>query len=163
MLLNRIKLCKALLKLAEIATDKGNLIYEGELAEGVEVFIDVEGEIVPAEDGEYLAEDKKLQVEGGKKVAIEAVETEPEKEPEQKEEKEESDEDSEKDSKIAELEAEIAEKDAKIEELEAKVSELENELSAKEEKLKMSADVPAKEKVKKIAAPKNGLKFYQFQ
>jgi hypothetical protein len=47
--------------------------------------------------------------------------------------------------------------------LEAKISELENELSVKEEKLKMSADVPAKEKVKEISAPKNGLKFYQFQ
>jgi uncharacterized coiled-coil protein SlyX len=159
MLLNRIKLCKALLKLAEIATDKGNLIYEGELAEGIEVFIDVDGEIVPAEDGEYIAEEQKLKVEGGKVVSIEAVEKSSPEEP--KEEKVE--EESEEDSKVAELEAVIAEKDAKIEELEKKVSELEAQLSEKEEKLQMSSDIPAKEKVKKIATPKTNLKFYQFQ
>lgn len=60
------------LQAGKVATDKGELIYEGdELVEGAEVFIekvDEEGntELVPAEDGEYVAEDKVIVVAGGK-------------------------------------------------------------------------------------------------
>ena len=60
------------LQAGKVATDKGELIYEGdELVEGAEVFIekvDEEGntELVPAEDGEYIAEDKVIVVAEGK-------------------------------------------------------------------------------------------------
>lgn len=62
-----VKLWKAMLQLAEIATDKATLIVEDTLAEGVEVFVEDEnGEYVPAEDGEYVAEDKIIVVAEGK-------------------------------------------------------------------------------------------------
>ena len=41
---NVLKLWKAMLKLAEIETDKAVLIVESDLAEGVEVFVEKEGE-----------------------------------------------------------------------------------------------------------------------
>ena len=51
--LNLLKLRKSLLQLAEVETDKGVLVIESELAEGVEVFVEDEnGEWIPAEDGE---------------------------------------------------------------------------------------------------------------
>ena len=55
-----------------IATDKGELRYEGELAVGTEVFaLTLEGEVVPAEDGDYLLEDgKTLKVAEGKVAEI---------------------------------------------------------------------------------------------
>ena len=61
MLKNVIKLWKQMLQLAEIETDKAKLIVESELAEGVEVFVEQDGEYVPAEDGEYEAEDKNFE------------------------------------------------------------------------------------------------------
>lgn len=71
-------------ELGKVATDKGELSYEGEeLTEGAEVFVEVEGENVPAEDGEYKTEDGKvIVVKDGKVESItetpseEAVETE---------------------------------------------------------------------------------------
>ena len=44
--------------LASVATDKGDLLYDGELAVGTEVFVaDAEGSQVAAEEGEYVLED----------------------------------------------------------------------------------------------------------
>jgi len=85
---NILKLWKAMLHLAEIETDKAKLIIESELAEGVEVFVEKDDEIVPAEDGEYVAEDKIIVVADGKVSEIkdkddEEQEPEPEPEPEQ--------------------------------------------------------------------------------
>lgn len=169
MLLNRIKLAKALLKLAEAVTDKGILIYEGELLEGIEVFVEREGEILPAEDGEYIYEGKKLIVKEGKIEAIEEIlapEPEPEPEPEVVMEEEapvvvvEEPAEEDKDAIIAELEERLAAKDEAIAVLDAKVKELEEALATKEEALQMSADKPAKEKIKEVQkAASTGLKF----
>ena len=65
-------------KLAEIVTDKETLIFDAEeLAEGVEVFIKREEEIVPAEDGEYTSEDGRIIVVAeGKVTEIKEVEKE---------------------------------------------------------------------------------------
>ena len=41
---NVLKLWKQLLQLAEVKTDKAVLIVESELAEGVEVFVEKDGE-----------------------------------------------------------------------------------------------------------------------
>ena len=71
-----LRLARMVLKLAEVETDKGTLIYEGELAEGVEVFVEKEGEIVPAEDGEYVAEGKTIVVVEGKVTEIKEAEEE---------------------------------------------------------------------------------------
>ena len=52
---NLLKLAKALLKLKEIATDKAVLVIDGDVAVGVEVFIEDEnGELIAPEDGEYV-------------------------------------------------------------------------------------------------------------
>lgn len=143
---------------ASIATDKGELTYEGELAEGVEVLIEVEGELVPAEDGEYIAEDKKITVADGKVAAIEEVEApaeQPENQPaeqpaeEAQEEEKPAEQPAEGADEVEELKKQLEEKDAKIAELEAKIAELENKNKEQEEQLKMSADKPAKDKVTK--------------
>ena len=56
-----------------VSTDKGNLIYEGEddLKEGVSVYVEKDGENVPAEDGDYTTEDGKvIKVVDGKVESI---------------------------------------------------------------------------------------------
>ena len=49
---------------ARVATDKGELVWEGEgeLAAGTPVFVENEGELIPAPDGEYVVEDGKVIV-----------------------------------------------------------------------------------------------------
>lgn len=55
----------------EVTTDNGTLIYEGELAEGTEVFVETEGERTPAPDGDYKTEDGKvIKVAEGKVTEI---------------------------------------------------------------------------------------------
>lgn len=141
-----LKLAKMLAKLAAVTTDKATLIYEGDLAEGVEVYVETEaGEFVPAEDGEYVTEDKKIVVKEGKVEMVETIEPEP-VEPEKEELEDEPEpieptepEHDEKDDRIAELEAALAERDAKIAELETKIAELEDAAKAPvEEPVKMN-------------------------
>ena len=154
--LNLLKLRKSLLQLAEVETDKGVLVIESELAEGVEVFVEDEnGEWIPAEDGEYMTEDKVIVIVDGKVAELKDKEPENEPDPEAKEQMQEPDE---KDAKIAELEAKVAEletaaaeKDAAIEEKDAKIAELEATVAEQQEKLEMSAEKPAKDKVKHTA------------
>lgn len=145
-----MKLAKMIMKLAEIETDKGVLVYEGELGEGVEVFIEKEGEMVPAEDGEYKVEERTIVVDDG--VVKEIVEVEKPAEEEPKEEV------------VVEAEEEVIieepkedDKDARIAELEAKVAELEDIIAEKDAviaeqqaKLEMSADESPKAKMKKL-------------
>lgn len=84
--LNVVKLWKQMLQLAEIETDKAKLIVESEVAEGVEVFVEQDGEYVPAEDGEYETEDKIIVVAEGKIAEIRDKEVEEtEQEPEEAE------------------------------------------------------------------------------
>ena len=68
--------------LASVATDKGDLLFEGELAEGTEVFVaDEEGNRTPAEDGDYILEDgRTLKVAEGKVAEIVEAETPTEEE-----------------------------------------------------------------------------------
>ena len=152
--LNLLKLRKSLLQLAEVETDKGVLVIESELAEGVEVFVEDEnGEWIPAEDGEYMNEDKVIVIADGK--VAEWQDQEPENEPANEPANEKMQEPDEKDAKIAELEAKVAEletssaeKDATIEEKDAKIAELEATVAEQQETLEMSAEKPAKDKVK---------------
>jgi hypothetical protein len=135
----RLKLAKMLAKFAEIETDKGNLIYEGDFVEGVEVFVEKEGEIVPAEDGEYIYEEKTVTVKEGKVESIKEAEkpveepvqeaqaeAEPQAEPETPAEPETDPKDEEiakLNDIIVELKKEIEAKDAEIAELKGKPSE----------------------------------------
>lgn len=72
---NKVKIAlKSLLsiELAEVVTDKGVLTYDGELAEGVEVFVadeNAEDGFAPAADGDYLLEDGRTLVVADGKVA----------------------------------------------------------------------------------------------
>ena len=83
----KIALKKALsLEFGRLATDKQELVFDGELAEGTEVFVEDENaELVPAADGEYVAEDGRTIVVAEGKVT-EIREKEPENEPENVEE-----------------------------------------------------------------------------
>lgn len=77
------KFVKSLMQFGEIATDKGNLYWdgEGELAVGVEVYVDgEEDEKIVAEDGDYKIEGKTIVVVDGKVSEInedEVVEEQP--------------------------------------------------------------------------------------
>lgn len=65
------------LELGRVATDKGELVFDGELAVGVEVFIEDEnGELIPAPNGEYDAENSVIVVEEGKVAEIKEKEAE---------------------------------------------------------------------------------------
>lgn len=60
-------------EMGKVTTDKGELLYEGEedLKEGVAVFVEKDGENVPAEDGDYTTEDGKvIKVVDGKVESI---------------------------------------------------------------------------------------------
>ena len=145
-----LKLARMLMKFAEVETDKGLLTYEGELEVGNEVFIEKDGELIPAEDGEYVAEDKTIVVKDGKiaEVEIEVEQPTPEESVVVEGEDVENPTDNtikedEKDVKIAELEAVIAEKDKEIESLKAEIEEMKT-------KLQMSTDKSPKEKMKEI-------------
>ena len=79
-----LKLSKVLLQLSETITDNGTLIATEELAVGVEVFVENEGEFIPAADGEYLTAKEKIVVRDGKVESIEVLEeSEPVVEPEE--------------------------------------------------------------------------------
>lgn len=144
--INRLKLAKLLLKFAEVETDKGLLTYEGELVVGNEVFIEKDGELIPAEDGEYVAEDKTIVVKDGKIAEIVMKEDEQPVPIEGEDIEKPTDntiKEDEKEVKIAELEAVIAEKDKEIESLKAEIEEMKT-------KLQMSTDKSPKEKMKEI-------------
>ena len=151
-IINRIKLARAIMKFASVVTDKGELIYEGDvLVEGTNVFVEDEnGEIVAAADGEYIAEDRRIVVKDGEVELI--VEKEPAQQVENLDEKDEKiaaleAEVKQKSDKIDELNNVIAEKDEYIAELESKLNTKEEELSAANDKLRESADDPAKKKI----------------
>ena len=113
-----------------IATDNGELVWEGEgdLAEGAAVFVEGEEGLTPAPDGEYRTEDgKTIVVVEGRVAEIRDPEAEvaPEPEPAVDEEK-------------AALRAENAELRAQVETLTARVAELS----------RMPAAKPAHEEVK---------------
>lgn len=104
-----------------IATDKGELRYEGELAVGTEVFaLTLEGEVVPAGDGDYLLEDgRTLKVAEGKVAEI--VEAAPAEEPTEEAMAEETPAESEE---VAALKAEIERLLEEIKELKKENKEL---------------------------------------
>lgn len=139
------KLSKMLVKLSETKTDKGVLIADDELAVGVEVFIDTEGELTPAEDGEYLTEDSKIVVKDGKVEDIQMIEEVKEEVKNEEiveevlEEEPVAPQEDEKDAKIKELETLLEEKENLVKELEEKVKELEDKLAEPaEQSVKMS-------------------------
>lgn len=136
------KFLKKMVKFESIATDKGILlIQEGdEFAVGTEVYVEVEGEWVSAENGEYkLEDDRVVVVEEGKIAEIKEPEVEEpvvEEEPEVVVEAEEEapveevvvepqpEERDDKQEQIDALKAEIAEMKAEIEGLKNSIAEI---------------------------------------
>ena len=152
-----LKLAKMLLNLKMVESDKGTLIIESDLAVGVEVSIeDAEGNVIPAQDGEYIIDNQKVEIKDGKIESIEVIEPTPEPEPMAEEPTPEptpepikENEPDEKDLKIEELEGLLKDRDAVIEELTAKIKELEDKLNKPvEEPVKMSATVQEKSNAK---------------
>ena len=157
------KLAHLLLKFAEVPTDKGVLVSDGDLEVGIEVqLINADGEVVAAEDGEYKTETDVIKIEGGKVAEIAPIELPAEEEEEPAEELEEEapaeevpavDEEKEQlKARVAELEAAVAEKDAKIEELTAEIEQLKSK----------HVDEPIEEQLsaQSIKAEKKGAKKY---
>ena len=137
---NFLKLARLVMRFAEVKTDKGSLIYDGELAVDIEVMVeDEEGNVVAAPDGEYNLEDGRVVVVADGKVA--EIKEAPVTEETIKEVlEEEAPAKDEKDLRIEELEGLLKDRDAIIEELNAKIKDLESKLNAPaEEALEMSA------------------------
>lgn len=62
----KLKLAKMLSKFAEVTTDKGVLICDGEMVIGKEVFlVDADGEYVSAPDGDYIDGETTYKVKDG--------------------------------------------------------------------------------------------------
>lgn len=76
-----LKLAKMVMNFAEIRTDNGVLIHEGTLTENVDVFIEQDGELVPAPDGEYTNDEMVITVVSGKVESIKKLNEEPIEEP----------------------------------------------------------------------------------
>ena len=127
----KVALKKALsLKFGEVSTDGGTLYFDGELEVGTEVFVESEdGEMKPAEDGNYTADNGDvIVVEGGKVTEIRKKE---EEKPEDAETSEQPAEEPAENVEAAEVEEPAAEPadataaDPETETLEDKVARLE--------------------------------------
>lgn len=161
---------KSILSLAmgEVSTDKGILVWdgEGELAEGIEVFVkDANDEVVAAEDGDYTIEDGKiisviegrvasiadpaaevapeLQENAEPEVAVEAEAETPAEEPVTEPETEEpKDED-----KVAALEQKIADIASGIEQVINAVAAMEQRVKEVEDRIAKAEAEPAAEPI----------------
>ena len=152
------KLAKMVLNLAQIKTNKGELISETVIEVGSEVFIeDLNDMLVPAPDGEYVTQDEvTIVVADGKVVEIREKETEEapvEEQPEQPVEEPLAEEPVEE-QPTEETPVED-DKDAEIAKLQAQIEELNNIIVQKDEligelrkKLEETDSKPAEEQLK---------------
>lgn len=143
-----LKFAKMFKLMTETNTNNGILIADNELEVGVEVFIqDEEGNLVPANDGEYETDDTIITVEGGKVLNINAKEPE---EPVTDEPKTEPVVEENAEEEPVKEQTEPDEKDVEIENLKAEIETIkaENEtLKAENEELKKKLEEPAAEPI----------------
>jgi len=154
-----LKLANLIKILANIQTDKGELIIEGEAEVGKKVYVEDEnGEPIAPEDGEYVASENILVIADGKIAEInekeqeggeapEAEQPEAEEAPvesEQAEEQPEAEEAPEADPK----DEEIAKLQAQIEELNNIIAEKDEEIGRLKAELEKSDAEPAEEQLK---------------
>ena len=152
MKINRIKLMKQLLKFGSVATDKGELYYEGEVGKDLEVFVEGEdGEMVPAEDGEYVVDKQVWVIVEGKVSEIKEVEpaepTDPAEPVAQVVEPTDP-------AKPVEPTEEVKALEAKVKELEELVAAKDEEINQLKEQLKEPAAMSAKQQFKNDEARK---------
>lgn len=158
------KLFKQLFAIVEVVTDKGILVIEEELKEGIKVYRELDGELVSAEEGIYETETHIITVKEGliesleEKKEEEIIEETPEETPEVVEEVLEEPETIEEENIIADMAERIAELEKSIEEKDRKIAELEAIIEKQNEELHLSAAKPAKEEVK--AEKKGALRFF---
>lgn len=143
-------LAKVLAKMEQVTTDKGVLTYEGELEVGKDVyFLEGDGEVTDADDGEYKLEDGTVIVVADSRIAEV-------RKPEAVEAAEENPEQVADDVDIHNLAAEVerlkeenAKKKEEIADLVKRVEALEGKTGDVEAAMrKMSAAKPAKEEIK---------------
>ena len=155
------KLAKMVLNLAQIKTNKGELISETVIEVGSEVFIeDLNDMLVPAPDGEYVTQDEvTIVVADGRVSEIrekEPVEEQPmEEQPVEETLAEQPVEEQPVDEQPTEEPVQPDEKDKRIAELEAQIEELNNIIVSKDEEigrlkaeLEKSDSRPAEEQLK---------------
>ena len=154
-----LKLARMVMNLAQIKTNKGELISETVIKVGSEVFIeDVNDMLVAAPDGEYVTQDEvTIVVADGKVVEIrekEPVEEQPvEEQPKQPVEEPLAEEPveeqpTEKAPAEDEKDAEIAKLQAQIEELNNIIAEKDEEIGRLKAELEKSDAEPAEEQLK---------------
>ena len=147
MKINRIKLMKQLLKFGSVTSDKGELYYEGEVGIELEVFVEGEdGEMVPAEDGEYVVDKQTWVIVEGKVSEI--------KEAEPVEPVAQADPEPEPDPEPVEPTEEVKALEAKVKELEDLVAAKDEEINQLKEQLKEPAALSAKQQFKNDEAKK---------
>lgn len=122
------ELKKALLQLAEIATEEGvTLIAEKDMEVGIEVFVQGDEGLVPASDGTYTYNGQTITVEGGIVTAIveqgvAEPETDPETDPETPAEENETN------AEVDRLKALVDDLTSRLETANARIAELEEKL-----------------------------------
>ena len=152
-----LKLARMVMNLAEIKTNKGELISETVIEVGSEVFIeDANDMLVPAPDGEYVTQDEvTIVVADGKVVEIrekEPVEEQPvEEQPKQPVEEplaEEPEQSTEEAPTEDDKDAEITKLQAQIDELNSIIAEKDEEIGKLKAELEKSDSKPAEEQLK---------------
>ena len=146
--------------LAEVETDKAVLIFDGELAEGIEVFVkdeEAEDGVKPAEDGSYETETQIIEVADGKiakitekaeeKPAEEEIEVVEEEQPidEPADEPEPANDEPSVEDRIAALEALQGEIKNALEQILNGIANIEGRVEALEEKVAKLDETPADE------------------
>jgi len=180
-LLNIIKLAKVLAKLESVATDKGVVVTDA-VEVGSEVFVENDGNMEPAKEGDYVMEDKRVLVVANGKIteikeptATEETtpgETTEHMEGEKKDEEEKkcmegeggegaSEGEGEGDAKPAEEPKDDDVKDAKIKELEAEIAEKAAEIESLKAEIESLKSAPVEEKMAKIEDHKWSFKTYR--
>lgn len=147
-----LKLARMVMNLAQIKTNKGELISETVIEVGSEVFIeDVNDMLVPAPDGEYVTQDEVTIIVADGKVAEirekETVEEQP-KQPVEEPLAEEPEQSTEEAPAEDEKDAEIAKLQAQIEELNNIIAEKDEEIGRLKAELEKSDSKPAEEQLK---------------
>lgn len=136
----RLKLFSLLCQFESIKTDKGELVVDKTLEEGVEAYI---GEN-PAEDGEYVLEDDRIVViKDGKVAEIKEKEVKEEKKEEKPEVKEDVKEDVEAEEVVdKEVKEETTEDEVDVEALKKENEELKAKIVELKEKIKELNEKP---------------------
>ena len=141
-----------IMHLAQIKTNKGELISETVIEVGSEVFIeDANDMLVAAPDGEYVTQDEvTLVVADGKVVEIreKEVKEQPVEEPVEEPLAEEPEQPVEEPAQPDERDAEIAKLQAQIEELNSIIAEKDEEIGRLKAELEKSDSKPAEEQLK---------------